>query len=517
MSTRQTPFYYHDSTWLIVNKAAGRASNSAVPGELGCVEWLELHHGLAVDACREIDREASGLAAFTVNAQADGGSRRIREQSLEEKRYYCLSDRKAPQASWSCRQPLDNRDCETLFELLRAGKGYYLYRAHVRQECTAQIRRHAAASGIAILGDRKHGGADFPRLCLHCGEISWPGLPDTMTSELPQSFEWLLAGREEMLIEAATAYERRSDLLPGITDAFRCIHRGELQGRPLAIDRFGPWLCVTGFDERLPSQDLLTSIQPVLGYLQELFGCKGGVIRTNRRDPHHRRLFGDVIFFGEKPPETFWIREHNLQFEVALNDSQHVGLFLDQRDSRRRIGRIARGKRVANLFAFTCSFSVVAAQAGAEVVFSVDLAAGALDRGKRNFAQNGLTETGRGKFIREDVQKWLARQVRKKRSNPAAFQSWDMIICDPPVFASSGKKGSFSVEKAWPELAEQIREIISDDGSALFCNNHRSGDEIYYRSELEKRFSTVTRLRPPLDFPELPGASSHVRIYWCEA
>ncbi|PIE32712.1 hypothetical protein CSA56_14585 [candidate division KSB3 bacterium] len=316
--------------------------------------------------------------------------------------------------------------------------------------------------------------------------------------------------------KAAAAYERRLDQLESISDAFRCVHRGELQEYDLAIDRFGSWLCVTNFEEALSSKALYETIEPVLDYFQKRFDCCGGLIRTNRRDPHHRKLFGDVMHWGEKPPKTFLIREYGLQFEVALNDSQHVGLFLDQRDTRRRIARIARGRRVANLFAFTCSFSVAAAQAEAEVVFSIDLAAGALVRGKRNFAHNGLTKTGRGKFIKEDVLKWLARQVRKKRANSAEFKAWDIVICDPPVFASSSKKGVFSVEKAWPELAEQIRAILSDDGVALFCNNHRSGDERYYRSELEKSFSNITRLRPPLDFPQLPGSPPHVRIYWCE-
>ncbi|PID57809.1 hypothetical protein CSB45_06195 [candidate division KSB3 bacterium] len=319
-----------------------------------------------------------------------------------------------------------------------------------------------------------------------------------------------------MLREAAAACERRLEILSGVSDAFRCIHRGELQGRPLAIDRFGAWLCVTGFDENLPSKQLQESISPVLEYFHERLGCQGGIIRTHQQDPHRRTLFADVISWGKKAPERFFVREYDLQFEVALNGSQHAGLFLDQRDSRRKIARMSRGRRVANLFAFSCAFSVVAAQAGAEVVFSVDLAAGALERGKRNFAQNGLTGTGRGKFIKENVQKWLSRQVRKKSVSPASFKAWDLVICDPPVFSSSGKKGSFSVEKAWPGLADRIREILSNDGIALFCNNHRNGSEAYYRSELEKRFSSVTRLPQPPDFPEFTGSLPHVRTYWCE-
>ncbi|MCP4399796.1 MAG: hypothetical protein GY801_21145 [bacterium] len=511
------PSLYRDADWLIVNKTAGLPAKTAHSGELGLVEWIELHHGLRLHVGSGLDAGASGVLVFALTPEAKNTTQKIHEQELSGKIYYFISDRNASnEKKWLCRRPLDDKKCESSFEFLKERDGYSLYRAEVTHERPEQVRRHAAASGIAILGDREYGGTHFPRLCLHCGEIRWPGLPDAIKAEIPQSFGWLPAGWKGMLIEAAIAYERRLDRFAGITNAFRCIHRGELRGRPLAIDRFGSWLCVTGFDEEVSSKKLLTSIKPVLEYFQNLFGCKGGVVRTNRRDPHRRTLFGDVMHWGEKPPETFQVREHELLFEVVLNDSQHVGLFLDQRDSRRRIGRMAHGKRVANLFSFTCSFSVVAANAGAEVVFSIDLAAGALERGKQNFAQNGLTETGCGKFIKEDVQKWLARQVRKKRAHPAAFQAWDIVICDPPVFASSGKGRSFSVEKAWPELAEQVREILSNKGVALFCNNHRSGNERYYRSELEKHFSAVTRLRPPFDFPELPDSPPHVRIYWCE-
>ena len=203
--------------------------------------------------------------------------------------------------------------------------------------------------------------------------------------------------------------------LEKVTDAYRLVHRDEVG--EFSIDRFGDWLLVTGYNETLPSKQLLRKIGAELRTIP----CKGGIVRTNRRDPHNRKLFSDLESFGEEPPETFIVTEHGLQFEISLNDSQHPGLFLDQRDSRRRIAEVANSKRVANLFSFTCSFSVAAVAAGAEVAFSVDLAAGCLERGKRNFELNKLAESGRGKFIQEDVRKWLARQVRKKKATPAEF------------------------------------------------------------------------------------------------
>ncbi len=295
--------------------------------------------------------------------------------------------------------------------------------------------------------------------------------------------------------------------LEKVADAYRLVHRDEVG--EFSIDRFGDWLLVTGYDETLPSKQLLRKIGADLRGIP----CKGGIVRTHRRDPHKRKLFSDLEPFGEVPPETFTVTENGNRFEISLNESQHPGLFLDQRESRRRVAEVSDGKRVANLFSFTCSFSVAAAAAGAEVAFSVDLAAGCLERGKRNFEMNGLAESGRGKFVKEDVRKWLARQVRKKEANPSAFVPWDIVICDPPVFAAAKKNDAFSVEKEWPILAESIRNILSDEGVALFANNHRGGDDGFYFSTLQKYFRNVEALPSPADFPNL--GNPHVRTYWC--
>ncbi len=303
------------------------------------------------------------------------------------------------------------------------------------------------------------------------------------------------------------AIEKRAGL-EGVTDAYRLVHRDEVGA--FSIDRYGDWLLVTGYDETFPSKQLLKKIGAELRKIQ----CKGGIARTNLRDPHKRKLFSDLETFGEPAPEPYFVTEHGLKYEISLNASQHPGLFLDQRDSRRRVAEVAAGKRVANLFSFTCSFSVAAAAAGAEVAFSVDLAAGCLERGKRNFEANGLAEGGRGKFVKEDARKWLARQVRKKESHPADFAPWDVVICDPPVFAAAPKKGNaFSVEKEWPFLAESIRSILADGGAALFANNHRGGNDSFYYSTLQQLFTSVIAQEPPIDFPNV--GSPHVRTYWC--
>lgn len=517
MTTSQSPIIYRDDSWLVVHKPNGLSSHAARSGELGLAEWLELHHNLTPHLCSRLDKETSGLMLLALDSKASKRAQTIHEQNRARKTYYLLTDKnKECSKSWECNDSLDGKACSTYFEYIKSGDTYHLYRATISRGRQHQIRRHTAAAGIPILGDSLYGGTPFPRLCLHCAELSWPEIPEPLKTALPRAFSQLLAGESRLLTEVTVARERRLPLLASITDAMRLVQRGEVQGLPFSIDLFGRYLCITGYNENLPSEALRTTLSEALKSLKQELGCLGAVIRTNRRDPHHRKLFSDVVSWGEEPPPSFWAEEHGLRFQVALNDSQHVGLFLDQRDSRRRISKLAQGKRLANLFAFTCSFSLCAVQGGAEIVFSIDLAAGSLERGKANFKTNGLDQTGRGKFIKEDVRKWLGRQLRKKKTTQEPFAFWDIVICDPPVFASAGKGASFSVEKEWHGLAKQVASILASDGVALFANNHRAGNPKKYLHDLEDTFNKITPLRAPFDFPVLLGQPEHVHIFLCE-
>lgn len=517
MLTSQSPFIYRDTSWLVVHKPSGISSHAAHPGDLGLAEWLELHHDLRVHLCSRLDKETSGLILLALDSAASNRAQIIHEKDQARKTYFFISDQNGPATpNWTCDNALDGKACSTSFQRIRSANGFSLLRAEISRGRKHQIRRHAAAAGLPILGDTLYGGTSFSRLCLHCTELVWPELPTPLTTELPKAFSQLLAGGDRLLVEATVAWERRLPLLSSITNAMRLVHRGEVQSQPFSIDLFDRYLCVTGYDENLPSEKLRTSLSAILASLCQELGCLGGVIRTNRRDPHHRKLFSDIVSWGVEAPPSFWVKEHGLRFQVALNDAQHVGLFLDQRDSRRRVWKLAQGKRIANLFAFTCSFSVFAVQAGAEIVFSVDLAAGSLDRGKANLSANSQEPGDRGKFIKEDVRKWLARQLRNKEKNPATFALWDIIICDPPVFASAGKGASFSVEKEWSELGRQVAALLAPGGLALFANNHSAGNSKKYLHDLQDSFQTVTPLRPPFDFPGLAGQPEHVRIFWCE-
>ena len=509
---------HQDDKWLVVDKPVGMATHAGKPGELGVVEWLELHLGFKTHVVSRLDRGTSGILLLALDANASVRAEETHESEVAVKTYefYSAVDSLTggPGEVWTRDDSLDGKPAMTRFQrLARVPRGDLVhYRAEIARGRRHQIRRHAAASGVPVLGDEEYGGAEFPRLMLHCAEVRWPEIDDPLYAPAPASFTSLASGGESSF---AVCRDRRGDWPAAVTDAFRVVHRDEIAGLPAAIDVYGDWFNATWFDETSSEDKLTKLLRPVLDEVAEVHGCRGGVVRTHRRNPHQRTLVGETRVIGETPPDFFTVSEHGLRYEVSLTKTQHIGLFLDQRDTRRRVALAAAGRRLANLFAYTCAFSVAAVSAEAEVAFSVDTARAGLNTGKANFALNGLKDGGRGKFIQEDVRKWLLRQERRRDEKPGEFRPLDMVICDPPVFASAKDGGKFSLETEWPRLAAQASGLLGPDGIAVFANNHRSGDHAFYRRALEEQFSEVTDLRPPLDFPVFPRRPHHVRTFWC--
>lgn len=520
---------HRDEHWLAVDKPEGMASHGATPGELGVVEWLQLHLGITAHIVSRLDRGTSGVLLLALDAEASARAQTIHEAGEAAKFYHFISHRDAQalgyQQEWVCEDAIDGKAAATRFACLgplgseeggRRAAPLFRYRARITRGRKHQIRRHAAAAGIPILGDRQYGGRPHGRLCLHCAEVRWPELEDPVYSPPPPSFVATARGdTSASRLGLALCRDRRGQWLQQITDSFRVVHRDEIQGLPASIDVFGSWFSAVWYDETADPKKAAGRLDPVLKQVMKLYDLKGGVVRTHRRNPHQSGLVAKARVVGEQPPDTFTVTEHGLQYEINLLTTQHTGLFLDQRDTRRRLALLAAGRRMANLFAFTCSFSVAAAAAGCEVVFSVDTARACLNTGKSNFTLNELEDTGRGKFIQEDARKWLARQLRRQAEDPAAYPALDLVVCDPPVFASSRDGGKFSVEQEWPELARGLHQLMAAGGVAVFANNHRGGKHGFYRRELEMHFPEVTDLRPPLDFPVAEGRPHHVRTFWC--
>ena len=207
------------------------------------------------------------------------------------------------------------------------------------------------------------------------------------------------------------------------SDAMRLVH-GESDGLPGVIaDRYGDVVVL-----QLLSAGADRWRGELAQAVLELTGC---ACVFERSDADVRTLEGLPVhsgaLHGALPAAGVQLREHGLSYGVDVAAGHKTGFYLDQRDNRKRIGELSRGREVLNCFCYTGGFTLNALAGGAASVLSVDSSADALALAQDNLQRNGLDD-GRAEWLEADVFK----QLRVLRDQGRSF---DLIVLDPPKFA----------------------------------------------------------------------------------
>ena len=191
--------------------------------------------------------------------------------------------------------------------------------------------------------------------------------------------------------------------------------------------------------------------------------------------------------------DEWTLTEGGLRYRIDLGKKQNAGLFLDMRYGRNWVKAHAQGKRVLNLFAYTCGFSVAAIEGGAEHVVNLDMSRAALSRGRDNHRLNGH-DLSQVSFLGHDLFKSWGKVIGKG--------PYDLVIIDPPSF----QKGSFLLTKDYQRVLRRLPELLAENGTVLACMN----DPAFGADFL---IDGVTREAPSLHFeqrlenpPEFPDA-----------
>lgn len=221
--------------------------------------------------------------------------------------------------------------------------------------------------------------------------------------------------------------------------------------------------------------------------------------RQNEERAAPRLLEGDAAL-----PLVTIVQENGVRYGLDFSAGYSAGLFIDQRANRAFVRRAA-SRRMLNAFAYTCSFSVVAALAGAETV-SIDLSKKSLDRGRENFALNGL-DAAAHRFFADDVLDVFPRLARKG-------ERFDSIILDPPTFSRGNKGRRFQIEQDFEALLIAALELAAPHAKILLSTNctrlSRSAFERLARFALKTtRRAATFHTEPPLpDIPADAGAQT---------
>jgi len=184
------------------------------------------------------------------------------------------------------------------------------------------------------------------------------------------------------------------------------------------------------------------------------------------------------------------VQENDLKFLVNLDDYLDTGLFLDHRPTRERVRTTCARLEVLNLFAYTGSFSVYAANGKARRVTTVDLSNTYIDWARENFALNNLPEAPH-RFIAADVNAWLLTESARQ---------YDLIVCDPPTFSNSKKmQGSFDIQRDHPALINQCLRLLTPNGVLLFSTNNRRF-RLFDQHLNTRKIRDITRQTTGFDF-----------------
>ena len=163
------------------------------------------------------------------------------------------------------------------------------------------------------------------------------------------------------------------------------------------------------------------------------------------------------------------VEENDLKFIVNMYDYIDTGLFLDHRNTRQLVKKLAFERSFLNLFAYTGSVTVYAASGGASTTTTVDMSNTYLNWANENLSLNGYKEgaysSNEHKFIRADCLEWMKKAIDEK-------QKYQLIFIDPPTFSNSKKMTtSLDVSRDHAALLSGCLALLAEDGLIMFSTN----------------------------------------------
>ncbi|MDB6124551.1 MAG: Pseudouridine synthase [Pedosphaera sp.] len=519
---------FEDEHLLVVNKPAGMNTHAPSPyaGE-GIYEWFKHREPrwATLAIVHRLDKETSGVLVFGKTTVANKSlTEQFTEHSIQKK-YVLLTNRvvkpgmikvtsclvRAGEKYLSRPEHAGGERAETHFQAIGSEAGRVLVEAQPVTGRTHQIRVHAAEQGFPILGDTLYGGMPAARVFLHAMELKLkhPVTNKEMTFNAPADFE---ANARLKLREAFIDTNE--------TSAWRLIHGASDRWPGWYVERLGEFLLSQS------EQSLNENQHAELGRLLDVYGLRGAYHKTLTRQVRRTNVqqASPQLVLGEAAPEVFNIRENGVEFELSFGEGYSVGLFLDQRDNRRRFlsnhvaagfplfVRGAKDMEVLNAFAYTCGFSVCAAKAGARTT-SLDLSKKYLEWGKRNFALNQM-DPAQHDFIYGDAFDWMRRLAKKGRE-------FDVIVMDPPTFSQSKERGAFQAEKDYGELVSAALPLLKPNGVLLASTNAARLEPEKFLEMVKEPIEAAGRkvvkehyVPQPPDFPISRDELAYLKTVW---
>lgn len=290
------------------------------------------------------------------------------------------------------------------------------------------------------------------------------------------------------------AYKLRESLHSKNQNAYRLIF-GENDGMPgFIVDIYNNVGVVKVYSAIwLPYLEILFPLITKIAKIEHL------VLRWSRKLQNLSLPYSEgAVVQGNLSNSQVKFTEYGVHFETDVILGHKTGFFLDHRENRYKIGRLAKDKTVLDVFSYAGGFSVHALAGGAKEVSSLDFSKQALELAKHNVGLN--PHTGIHKTIAGDAFEELERLIQQK-------QQFDIVIIDPPSFAKS-KKEQVIAKKKYTKLAEKGVLLTKKNGILLLasCSSRITKEEFLQIhkecfQQLKLNYKLIETTAHPIDHP----------------
>jgi len=273
------------------------------------------------------------------------------------------------------------------------------------------------------------------------------------------------------------AFGLRAALINSDTNSFRLLF-GEADGLPGVICDVYAGNAVL----KLYSAAWFPYLSLLSNAILSAINAKSVLLRLSRNSKQKAQTLGltdGQVLHGNLEKEEVIFKEHGIQFSANLIHGHKTGFFLDHRANRKRVGKLARGKTVLDVFSYAGGFSVHALCGGAKKVVSIDISQPALDLAIHNASLNHYTG------VHEILQGDAFRVLEKLGSQNELF---DIVIIDPPSFAKQKTEVSLALEQ-YRKLASLGAKLVHKGGILVLasCSSRVSAEAFF--SEIKYSFS----------------------------
>ncbi len=218
----------------------------------------------------------------------------------------------------------------------------------------------------------------------------------------------------------------------------------------------------------------------------------------------HRYLqAGPVDLIKGEAIDQTTIQEGELKFHISLGRARNTGLFLDMKNGRRWVQDHSNNRRILNLFAYTCGFSVAAMAGRAQAVVNVDMSSPALSIGRENHRLN-QHDLHNLRFEKLDIFKSFGRLAKRG--------PFDLLICDPPTF----QKDSVDIAKDYPKILRRLDQFMAPQCTLMLCLNALDLGRDFlleHMAELAPRFELKATIEAPEVFKEAEDRGLKILIF----